>query len=253
MSENVERNRAEHNKAGQDPTDPLRIQHKYGRINLDYATRLATWPLADDGPIYMVNLMKYHEVAKYEDDTQPTVSGREADDRYNPASILNKIGASIVFVADVAKDHIGTEDWDRIAIVRYASRVSFIEMQSRKDFSDKHAHKAAGMQRTTLLASRPLDISLDTRKRPSTLELKRVVMVVRQAPDRAAIYAAMPDATVLDVEGTVLSDGRMWDTVQLISVATDADADEFVAGINGLAPNESYAMTLHATLDGLTA
>ena len=26
-----------------------------------------------------------------------------------------------------------------------------------------------------------------------------------------------------------------------------------VASINGLLPNESYAMTLHATLDGLTA
>lgn len=241
------------NQLSDNSADPTRIKHKYGRINLDYATRLATWPADADGPIYMVNLMKYHEVAKYEDDSQPAVSGREADDKYNPASILNKIGASIVFVADVAKDHIGTEDWDRIAIVRYASRVSFIEMQSRKDFSEKHVHKAAGMQRTTLLASRPLDISLDTRNRPSTLELKRIVMVVRQAADRGAIYAAMPDATVLDVEGTVLSDGRMWDTVQLISVATDADADKLVASINGLVSGESYAMTLHATLDGLTA
>jgi hypothetical protein len=253
MTENAERDRAEHNKTERGNTDPTRIKHNYGRINHDYAARLATWPVADDGPIYMVNLMKYHEVAKYEDDSRPAVSGREADDKYNPASILNKIDASIVFVADVAKDHIGAEDWDRIAIVRYASRVSFIEMQSRKDFSDKHVHKAAGMQRTTLLASRPLDISLDTRNRPSTLELKRVVMVVRQATDRAAIYAAMPSATVLDVEGTVLSDGRMWDTVQLISVAADADADALVASISGLVSGESYAMTLHATLDGLTA
>ena len=253
MSENSERDRVERSTTERDITDPTRIKHKYGRINLDYAARLAAWPTTDDGPIYMVNLMKYHEIARYNDNSRPAVSGREADDKYNPASILNKIGASIVFVADVAKNHFGAEDWDRIAIVRYASRVSFIEMQSRLDFSDKHVHKAAGMQRTTLLASRPLDISLDARNRPSTLELKRVVMVVRQAADRAAIYAAMPSATVLDVEGTVLSDGRMWDTVQLINVATDADADEVVAGISGLVPNESYAMTLHATLDGLTA
>lgn len=253
MSESAERNRAVRNEAERGAADPPRIKHKYGRINLDYAARLATWPIADDGPIYMVNLMKYHEVAKYEDNSRPSVSGREADDKYNPASILNKIGASILFVADVAKDHVGAEDWDRIAIVRYATRVSFIEMQSRQDFGDKHVHKAAGMQRTTLLASRPLDISLDTRNRPSTLELKRVVMVVRQAANRSVIYAAIPSATILDVEDTVLSDGRMWDTVQLISVATDADADALVASIDDLVPNESYAMTLHATLDGLTA
>ena len=34
----------------------------------------------------------------------PQVSGREADDKYNPASILNKIGADIVFGADVTKE-----------------------------------------------------------------------------------------------------------------------------------------------------
>lgn len=46
----------------------------------------------------MVNLMKYHEVAQYqsEDGMDKAISGRDADDRYNPASILSKIGADIV-------------------------------------------------------------------------------------------------------------------------------------------------------------
>ena len=126
------------------------LKHKYGRIDLDYAAQLATTPPEQDGPIFMVNLMKYHDVAQYSSADAPQVSGREADDKYNPASILNKIGADIVFVADVTKNHIGDEDWDRIAIVRYATRKSFIDMQQRKDFAEKHEHKAAGMKRTAV-------------------------------------------------------------------------------------------------------
>ena len=114
-----------------------RIKHNYGKINKEYAMFLATRPPEEDGPIYMVNLMKYHEVAQYEEDAgvDKAISGREADDRYNPAKVLNKIGADIVFAGDVLKNHVGTEDWDRIAVVRYATRKSFIDMQSRPDFA----------------------------------------------------------------------------------------------------------------------
>ncbi|MFY8158784.1 MAG: hypothetical protein ACOVLJ_05035, partial [Ilumatobacteraceae bacterium] len=154
------------------------LKHKYGRIDLDYAAKLATTPPEQDGPIFMVNLMKYHEVAQYSSTDAPQVSGREADDKYNPASILNKIGADIVFVADVTKNHIGDEDWDRIAIVRYATRKSFIDMQQRKDFAEKHEHKAAGMKRTTIVCCRPVDEALDTRTRPQDFGLRNIVMIV---------------------------------------------------------------------------
>ena len=229
-----------------------KLKHKYGRIDFDYAVHLATRPPEEDGPIYMVNLMKYHEVAQYESGTSEKISGREADDRYNPASILNEIGASIVFVADVVKNHVGDEDWDRIAIVRYATRKSFIEMQERKDFADKHEHKAAGMKRTTIVCCRPLDESLDTRPRPSEVKTRRVVMIVRQAADRNAVFSATPQATALTAEGTIIGDGRKWDTVQFAFVDSDASADALVGSIGGLAPGESYAMTLHATLDAIT-
>lgn len=100
-----------------------RLTHDYGQIDRDYAIGLATRDPESDGPIYMVNLMKYREVAAYDaanntGDTAP-ISGREADDRYNPSSILNKIGASIIFVADVVGNDRGVGDWDRIAVVRY--------------------------------------------------------------------------------------------------------------------------------------
>jgi hypothetical protein len=43
--------------------DSPKLPHKYGRIDKDYAMALATRPPEDDGPIYMVNLMKYQYVA----------------------------------------------------------------------------------------------------------------------------------------------------------------------------------------------
>jgi hypothetical protein len=56
--------------------------------------------------------MKYHDVAQYSEDgvVDHAISGREADDRYNPASILNKIGATIVFAGDVTSNNVGDED-----------------------------------------------------------------------------------------------------------------------------------------------
>jgi hypothetical protein len=233
-------------------TEKPKLKHNYGRIDFDYAIHLATRPPEEDGPIYMVNLMKYHEVAKYDSADSPQISGREADDKYNPASILNKIGASIVFVADVVKNHIGDEDWDRIAVVRYPTRKSFIEMQERKDFAEKHEHKAAGMLRTTLVCCRPLDPSLDDRPRPSEVKTRRVVMVVRQTEDRPRVFATIPGSTGLTAEGTIIGDGRKWDTVQFAFVDSDDAADATVAAIADLEAGSSYAMTLHATLDSIT-
>ena len=229
------------------------LKHKYGRIDFDYAAKLGTTPPEQDGPIFMVNLMKYHDVAQYSSADAPQVSGREADDKYNPASILNKIGADIVFVADVTKNHIGDEDWDRIAIVRYATRKSFIEMQQRKDFAEKHEHKAAGMKRTTIVCCRPVDEALDTRSRPEDFGLRNIVMVVRQAADREQVLSSLPNAVGMRAEGTIIGDGRNYDTVQFVHVATEQEADALVASIDGLSSGESYAMTLSASVDGITA
>ena len=230
------------------------IKHKYGIIDSDYGLFLATRPPEEDGPIYMVNLMKYHEVAQYAEGSvvDTTISGREADDRYNPTAILSKIGAAVVFVADVESNLVGEEDWDRIAIVRYATRSSFIEMQSRNDFAEKHEHKAAGMQRTTIVCCRPEDLVLDTRDRPSPEPNRWVAMVVRQTADRANAFAAIPGATNLTAEGTIIGDGRRWDTVQFIAVDSPDEVARIATSLSDCAPGEVYVMGLRASLDAIT-
>jgi hypothetical protein len=121
---------------------------RYGKIDFDYALDLAGRAPENDGPIYMVNFMKYRDVAGYEGvkgaekSAKPGISGVEADNLYNPSDVLSKIGAQPVFFGEVVAQ--GTEgEWDRMAIVRYASRVSFMEMQNRPDFKEKHVKKLA--------------------------------------------------------------------------------------------------------------
>ena len=232
------------------------LKHTYGKINKEYGFSLATCPPEKDGPIYMVNLMKYHEVAQYDgaDTEAAAISGREADDKYNPASVLNKIGADMVFIGDVTANLLGSEDWDRIAVVRYATRKSFIDMQSRKDFSEKHVHKNAGMQRTVIVCCRPEDTSIDTRERPApSLELRTVAMIVRQTPQRDTAFASLPEAVNFAAEGTIVSDGRMWDTVQFIPVQSADEVPAIAARVADAEPGTAYVMAVRVTLDAFTA
>jgi hypothetical protein len=189
---------------------------RYGRIDPEYATRLATCEPADDGPIYMLNLMKYRALADYAED--PTaqgaapVSGREADDRYAPVDVLAAIGASICFLADVVS---ASEDWDRVAVVRYPTRRSFIEMQSRDDFKKKHVHKDAGMDHTTLLGTLPMaDL-------PATAADRVLLEVWRN--DEPPSAGSSP--TSFGVEGTILGDGRSWTGVRYTVVDDTASLD----------------------------
>lgn len=220
--------------------DKPRLKHDYGRIDKEYGLFLATRPPAEDGPIFMVNLMKYHEVAAYQSADEPAISGREADDKYNPSSILSKIGADIMLAADVRTSVVGA-DWDRIAIVRYPTRASFIEMQTRKDFSDKHVHKNAGMQRTILPCCTPRKTELNTKPRPTGgLSLDHLVMVVSSGEFSGATF---------NVEGTIIGDGRSWRNVHLMRVRDEIEAD--IVAERMTPPGDGFVMTLTSHLNGL--
>jgi hypothetical protein len=232
----------------------------YGTVDRVYAMTLATTPAADDGPIFMVNLMRYKPIATYGTslDAQP-ISGRAADDRYAPIAILQDIGAEVVFVGDVDRQLMGDQPdrpWERIGVVKYPTRRGFIEMQSRQDFQQQHVHKEAGMERTIVMGCSALELSpmvtdpsrlvdWSTVPHPPTPDDGPVVVlhVIRFAEggreamlayqDHAAEVAAPHGARVgawFRVEGTIVGDGRSWDEVRFnlfpslaafMAVATD--------------------------------
>ena len=218
---------------------------RYGTVDRDYGLRLATCDPADDGPIWMVNLMKYRAVADYsatDDGTMgAAVSGREADDRYAPLDVLADIGAEVVFHGDVDQQLLGDGTvWDRVGIVRYPTRRSFIEMQSRDDFRERHVHKEAGMDRTIVMGCLPNEVpdmpdgsnevSWDEVPHPPTdddgpvtvfhiLSFKdpdsavhtpeHMVRYQTKAAESASRHGVRVSAW-FGVEGTILGDGRVW-------------------------------------------
>jgi hypothetical protein len=221
---------------------------RYGRVDRDYGMRLAT-TTDEDGPIWMVNLMRYRDKADYADGRDTDLSGREADDEYTPLGPLAAVGAEIVFVGEVEQQLLGEGPaWDRIGVVRYPTRRSFIEMQQRPDFQAKHVHKDAGMEATFVIGCVPVphlepaegvDTEMpdwDAVPHPPTAQDGPVVVlhVLRYADDlasdpsrspedmdaysRAAAVAAVPHGVRIAgwfaVEGTIVGDGRTWDQVR---------------------------------------
>ncbi len=260
----------------------------YGTIDRDYGMRLAMTPPDEDGPVWMVNLMRYREVAAYgpPSDGQPSepISGREADERYSPIDVLAKIGAEPVFVADVDTQLLGdTPKWDRVGIVKYATRRSFVEMQSRADFQEKHVHKAAGMAETIVMGCTPIfswneGVDWSEVPHPPTDEdgPVTVIHVIRFHPGQAdtgmvqyqnhaadvAVPAGVRISGWFGVEGTIIGDGRSWDQVRFNAFPSKRAFMAVVTDPNRLAAQrehretaiaDTYTMILRPTLDRLAA
>ncbi len=175
----------------------------FGTIDFQYAQHLATRPPEEDGPIWMVNFMRYKERAEYGEGGE-AISGREADDRYAPVEVLAAIGAEVAYFGDAIGPDGGPDpDWHRMAIVRYPTRRSFIEMQERPDFKEKRLHKDAGMEFTIIMGSVPAGPPVG---QPDT---SGVVRFIAYPPGAVPLGTATEGAT-FDVEGTIVGDERRW-------------------------------------------
>ena len=78
-----------------------RPTYPFGEPDWDTVTRWLHLEEADDGPVWMLNLMRYRPVAVYADGRETSITGREADDLYSPVGPLEAIGATVPLLADV--------------------------------------------------------------------------------------------------------------------------------------------------------
>jgi len=111
-----------------------------------------------DGPIVMVNLLKYRDRAAYSTDraeAKESLSGREAYQRYGMTAFqcVSARGGSIAWMGPQALVFIGgaEQEWDDIVCVRYPSRHNFLEMISDPAYLAASYHRDAGLERTALL------------------------------------------------------------------------------------------------------
>jgi len=90
-----------------------------------------------DGPVCMVNLLKFREKAAYPDGRDPELSGREAYLRYGRAMVklVEATGGRFIFAAEVKGLLLGEveELWDEVALIEIASTPEFREIEVHRE------------------------------------------------------------------------------------------------------------------------
>ena len=99
----------------------------------------------DEGPVVMLNLLKFKE-------------GGGALEYATYAGLARKIieeaGGRVAYAGRVDQILVGeTGDWDMIALVEYPNRKAFLEMVSRPDYLQASEHREAGLEQTVLMAT----------------------------------------------------------------------------------------------------
>lgn len=119
-----------------------------------------------EGPVDMLNLLRFREVADYsglpELAPESPISGAEAYDRYaaHTFPFLREAGAEVLYMGDGGAPLIGPTDerWDRVLLVRHQSVSAFLT------FAQNPAYLAGAGHRTAALAdSRLVPLTLDPR------------------------------------------------------------------------------------------
>ena len=111
----------------------------------------------DGGPICMVNLLKFNEKAEYEDGRETDLSGVEAYQIYGAATgpLIKKLGGEVIFTSVFKGMVVGeVEDlWDVMAIAKYPTLQSFIDMVSSTEYLSAYHHRIAGLKGQLNIAS----------------------------------------------------------------------------------------------------
>lgn len=103
-----------------------------------------------EGPVFMINLLKFKDKAKYADGRETELTGREAYNLYGAgvAGLLPEYGARFFFMSDLTYVALGQveELWDELAIAVYPNRNALFRMSQSQEWQDLAVHRAAGLE-----------------------------------------------------------------------------------------------------------
>jgi uncharacterized protein (DUF1330 family) len=135
-------------------------------VNQVYPTFEQLKPLAQDatpGPIAMVNLLKFHDRARYQDGRSDDISGREAYMRYAAEMrvIVEAAGGRFLFSGDVGAVVVGEveEPWDAVGIAEYPSRAAFHRIATSAAVQAIGVHREAGLAGQLLILTVSRDLT----------------------------------------------------------------------------------------------
>ncbi len=92
--------------------------------------------LQDEGPIFMINLLKF----------KPD-GGEESYRTYQRkfVEIMMPKGVELIYQGRAVMSVIGEEDWDEAIVVKYPSKDAFIEMSMNPEYQEIAKHRTAGI------------------------------------------------------------------------------------------------------------
>ncbi len=116
------------------------------KINDDAAAAFVA--RADDGPVRMLNLLKF------------VAGGDETYKRYAAAvgPLLAKAGGRALFTGRPAELMIGDETWDLVIIVEYPTRGAFLAMAGSEAYQAIAHLRAEALERSVLYALDPAEL-----------------------------------------------------------------------------------------------
>ncbi len=115
--------------------------------------------MTDDGPIWMLNMIRLRKKAKYEDGRDMT--GADAYKAYAAASapFFTGVGGRIAVSGAPQMVLIGPDDerWDVIFIAEYPSSAAFVEMVKNPGYQAIVHHRQAAVKDSRLIRMKPGD------------------------------------------------------------------------------------------------
>jgi uncharacterized protein (DUF1330 family) len=115
-----------------------------------------------EGPVCMLNLLKFKPRAEYEDGRETDLSGAEAYRLYGEQMVpfveshggrmLHSSAARFLMIGD------GEVEWDMVAIVEYPSKADFVKIASAPDVAGFAVHRTAGLESQLLVACSATDL-----------------------------------------------------------------------------------------------
>jgi len=123
------------------------VQNKVGHSDEQWAALKA---MNVEGPVNMVNMLKFKDRAEYADGRETNLTGAEAYQLYGApmGDLIRAAGGQILHASQPIGMVVGeVEDmWHAVAIVEYPSLPEFIELIERPDVQALHPHRIAGLE-----------------------------------------------------------------------------------------------------------
>jgi uncharacterized protein (DUF1330 family) len=115
-----------------------------------------------DGPVVMLNLLKFRGQAVYPDGRPTDLTGRQAYDRYAAPmqQVIEDKGGRVLFGGTIASVVIGDvgDLWDTCVLVEYPSAAAFAAIVTSPEVAKIGVHRAAGLEGQLLIRVAPMTL-----------------------------------------------------------------------------------------------